>query len=89
MNDQELLETKAKLRLHRVRANFEKNHRGRGGLRQLQRMVANTETLEVMSEWFGISGPRLSNILLVLLGMPYSDYLASKNVQRSGVNNAH
>lgn len=76
---------KAVVKRHRVRTNFDKHYKERGGISQLERMITARDTVEDMGAWFHVTPARLSTILHVILGMPYSQYLSKKGVQRSRV----
>jgi len=89
MSNMELQEARDVLRRHRVRNNFDKTYRAKGGVMQLLRMVESHDTTAEMSKWFGLSQSRLSVILPDILGTPYSQYLASKNITRSGIKEHH
>ena len=88
MNDIEVQQIKQKLRQHRIRVNFDNKYHAVGGIKQFERMVEHTDTLEDMGKWFSLSSIRMGVIFSELYSMRYSDYLTSKNVQRSGVNHA-
>lgn len=85
MNDQEVLEAKGKIHQYRVRQNFNRNYRERGGIAKLETMIASADTTEVIGKWFGISASRIGIILQGILGVPYSTYLASRKIYRSRI----
>lgn len=86
MNEQTIAEARAKVTQYKVSQNFNKKHGDKGGIAQLERMINNHDTLDAISQWFGLSKSRVSVILQDYLGMSYTAFLSSRKITRQGVN---
>lgn len=74
----------SKMRKLRTEFNFRRKH-GEEGLAELMEMADKCEDVRVAAERFKLSPSRISQIYLVLLGVPYNVWLSQHGIRRKRV----
>lgn len=79
-----LPKTPQELKLKRTELNFRMKH-GDEGLAALHQYANDCEYVDKIAAHFGVSRARMSQLLNVMLGMPYAIWLAKHGVARKKV----
>ncbi len=69
----------------RVTTNFNYKYAEQGGIDTLVEMAERYETVKTMADHFGLTVSRTIQVLEVILGMGYSQYLREHDIKRAGV----